>query len=169
MFPQPSGKATGPAEFLPLLLALNDPSPGDPLSGSAAQQTQGVIPASDIPQFLADLAAGFDSDTLADVITPTLSLFFQRWFSITPSPDLIGDHWRKYLGAVAALTQVKPIAQIVRRSYFDFADADANIADLDRTGDRCTKTGVAVFARSLDQVERLPKGICVYLIEWGVC
>lgn len=113
MFPQPAGKATGPAEFLPLLLSIHDAPRGDPLSGTTSVSSSGVLPSSDIPLFLADLAAGFDTETLSDVITPTLSLFFQQWFQINPTPNLMGDDWRKYLGAVTALTQVKAIAQIV--------------------------------------------------------
>jgi len=50
---------------------------------------------------------------MADVITPTLSLFFQEWFKITPTPDLMGDAWRQYLGAVALLVQNKTIAALV--------------------------------------------------------
>lgn len=50
---------------------------------------------------------------LADVLTPTLSLFFQEWFKITPTPDLLGDDWRRFLGAVSLLTQVKGIAAAV--------------------------------------------------------
>jgi ubiquitin conjugation factor E4 B len=63
--------------------------------------------------FLHDLAAGFSDDTLADVLTPTLSLFFQQWFSITPAPDLLGNEWQRYMGAISTLVQVKDIAAAV--------------------------------------------------------
>lgn len=67
----------------------------------------------DLLPFLNDLAAGFTPEMLADVLTPTLSLFFQEWFKITPTPDLLGDDWRRFLGAVDLLTQVKGIAAAV--------------------------------------------------------
>lgn len=111
-----SSKPTGPAEFLPLLLALTStvPSAGDPFtSTSTPQNTNSTLPADDILPFLNDLANGVSSEQLADTITPTLSLFFQQWFRIEPTPDLLGQEWRQYLGAMFTLAQVKPIAAIV--------------------------------------------------------
>jgi ubiquitin conjugation factor E4 B len=103
-------KPVGPAEFLPLLLAVTpDTSSDDPVAG-----VHGCLAAADLLPFLNDLASGFTDDTLADVLTPTLSLFFQEWFKITPSPDLLGSDWRRYLGAISLLAQVKDIAASVR-------------------------------------------------------
>lgn len=76
-------------------------------------QSKGALAQSDLVPFLNDLAAGFADGSMADVITPTLSLFFQEWFKITPTPDLLGNDWRNYLGAVSLLVQVKPIAALV--------------------------------------------------------
>jgi ubiquitin conjugation factor E4 B len=91
----------------------------DPLtSGSSTTANSVAIPPGDLLPFLNDLAVGFASDTLADVITPTLSLFFQQWFTLSPSPDLLGSEWRRYLGAVAVLVQVKGIASLVRCPAF---------------------------------------------------
>lgn len=73
----------------------------------------GALTSDDLLPFLGDLLAGFPDGSFADVITPTLSLFFQQWFQITPTPDLLGDDWRKYLGAVSLLVQVKGIASLV--------------------------------------------------------
>lgn len=56
---------------------------------------------------------GFQEGSLADVITPTLSLFFQEWFKIVPTPDLMGTEWRKYLGAVSLLVKNKAIAALL--------------------------------------------------------
>lgn len=112
--PDPS-RPTGPAEFLPILLALTpSESPGDPLSSSGnvtSASTTALGPAN-LLSFLNDLAAGTE-DVLSDVLTPTLSLFFQEWFKIDPTPDIMGNEWRKYLGAVATLVQVKAIAALV--------------------------------------------------------
>ncbi|KAK4689997.1 ubiquitin conjugation factor E4 B, partial [Tremellales sp. Uapishka_1] len=121
MFPQPAEKPTGPAEFLPLLLSLTSTisasANADPLTASTTTTTQSpptptALPPSDVLPFLHDLAAGYPNDTMADVITPTLSLFFQEWYKITPTPDLLGNDWRRYLGAVSTLVQVKPIAAL---------------------------------------------------------
>ncbi|WWD03129.1 hypothetical protein V865_001176 [Kwoniella europaea PYCC6329] len=117
MFPQPKDKPVGPAEFLPLLLAIDVPSStnGDQYTSSAqssAPTRPGALSGADLLPFLNDLAIGFPSDTMADVITPTLSLFFQEWYKITPTPDIMGADWRRYLGAVALLVQVKSIAAL---------------------------------------------------------
>lgn len=80
---------------------------------SAPAPLPGPLQPNDLLPFLQDLAAGFDNDTLKDVITPTLSLFFQEWFKITPTPDIMGAEWRRYLGAMNLLVQVKPIAALV--------------------------------------------------------
>ncbi|OCF74479.1 ubiquitin-conjugation factor E4 B [Kwoniella mangroviensis CBS 8886] len=118
MFPQPKDKPVGPAEFLPLLLAIDVPSStnGDQYTSSAqssAPPKPGALSGADLLPFLNDLAIGFPSDTMADVITPTLSLFFQEWYKITPTPDIMGADWRRYLGAVALLVQVKSIAALL--------------------------------------------------------
>nr|KIR85337.1 ubiquitin-conjugation factor E4 B [Cryptococcus tetragattii IND107] len=115
MFPQPAEKPLGPAEFLPLLLSVYQPSSGDLLMStpSAPAPLPGPLQPNDLLPFLQDLAAGFDNDTLKDVITPTLSLFFQEWFKITPTPDIMGAEWRRYLGAMNLLVQVKPIAALL--------------------------------------------------------
>ena len=110
-------RATGPAEFLPILLAITagTPSAGDPLttsSSSAKPAASTPLDAAELLPFLNDLAIG-TKDVLSDVLTPTFSLFFQQWFSISPSPDILGSEWRQYLGAVATLVQVKPIAALV--------------------------------------------------------
>jgi ubiquitin conjugation factor E4 B len=111
MFPQPDDKPLGPAEFLPILLAISPPA-GDPLVTSAPAPVDTILPADDRLPFLNDLANGVSTEQLADTITPTLSLFFQEWFKIA-SPDLLGTEWQRYLGAVTTLTQVKPIAALV--------------------------------------------------------
>jgi ubiquitin conjugation factor E4 B len=86
----------------------------DPLTSSGTSSSKSTaIPPGDLLPFLNDLASGFASDTLADVLTPTLSLFFQEWFQLSPTPDLLGNEWRRYLGAVAVLVQVKGIAALV--------------------------------------------------------
>ncbi|WVQ99568.1 hypothetical protein IAU59_006704 [Kwoniella sp. CBS 9459] len=120
MFPQPQDKPVGPAEFLPLLLAVtstSDSNGGDPLTASTSakpvvQTRPGALSGADLLPFLNDLAIGFPSETMSDVITPTLSLFFQEWYKITPTPDILGSDWRRYLGAVALLVQVKSIAAL---------------------------------------------------------
>ncbi|WVR06922.1 hypothetical protein IAU60_003958 [Kwoniella sp. DSM 27419] len=112
-------KAVGPAEFLPLLLSVTaaTESKGDPLLSNpqqvAAQVKPGALSGAELLPFLNDLSAGFPSETMADVITPTLSLFFQEWYKITPTPDIMGSEWRRYLGAVAVLVQVKGIAGLL--------------------------------------------------------
>lgn len=109
-------RATGPAEFLPILLAITSgtPSAGDPLTSSSTAKPATTTPldAAELLPFLNDLAIG-TKDVLSDVLTPTFSLFFQQWFSISPSPDILGSEWRQYLGAVATLVQVKSIAALV--------------------------------------------------------
>ncbi|KLT45417.1 hypothetical protein CC85DRAFT_282483 [Cutaneotrichosporon oleaginosum] len=120
MFPQPAARRdVGPAEFLPLLLGVGDSedsNPGDPYTSSTAERLvihQGALQPSDLLPFLNDLVAGFPDGSFADVITPTLSLFFQKWFQISPQPDLLGNDWRKYIGAMSTLVQVKGIAALL--------------------------------------------------------
>ncbi|WVQ80243.1 hypothetical protein IAT38_002348 [Cryptococcus sp. DSM 104549] len=117
MFPQPADKAVGPAEFLPILLAVTQVSSSNndllTSTSQAAPARTGVLSSNDLLPFLQDIAAGFSGETLADVITPTLSLFFQEWYKITPTPDIMGSDWRRYLGAVGLLVQVKPIAALL--------------------------------------------------------
>lgn len=115
-------KPTGPSEFLPILLSLTPTGPTaniDPLTSTLAPipSMPTALGPTDLIPFLSDLAAGFSSDTLADVLTPTLSLFFQEWFKLSPAPDLMGTEWRRYLGAVVTLVQVKAIAALVRLDY----------------------------------------------------
>lgn len=117
----PYSKPTGPAEFLPILLALTPNTSasanGDPLTSSGPTQklpsTSTALGVAELLPFLNDLASRFSGETLADVVTPTLSLFFQEWFKLSPTPDVLGNDWRKYLGAVATLVQVKGIAALV--------------------------------------------------------
>lgn len=71
-----------------------------------------ILPADDLLPFLNDLSLGVSSEQLADTIAPTLSFFFQEWFKLS-SPDILGDDWRRYLGAVHTLAQVKPIAGLL--------------------------------------------------------
>jgi hypothetical protein len=104
MFPQPANKPVGPAEFLPILLSITNSS--DTPSSSA-------LSSDDVLPFLNDLANGLAAEQLLDTISPTLSLLIQEWFRITPAPDLMGDEWRRYVGAVGTLTQVKQIAAAV--------------------------------------------------------
>jgi ubiquitin conjugation factor E4 B len=82
---------------------------------------QTALAPGDLLPFLNDLAAGFTQEMLADVLTPTLSLFFQEWFKIVPTPDLLGDDWRRFLGAVGLLTQIKGIAAAVSYDQLPFA------------------------------------------------
>lgn len=112
----------GPAEFLPLLLAVTSDvssAGSDPYtSGSAGRPSSetehgAALRPEDLSPFLNDLATGFPDGSFAAVITPTLSLFFQDWFKITPAPTILGTEWRQYLGAVSLLVQVKPIAALV--------------------------------------------------------
>jgi ubiquitin conjugation factor E4 B len=103
----------GPAELLPILLALTpSTSPGDPLT---TKTTSTPIDPSDLGLFLNDLSA-YTDQPIGEILSPTFSLFFQQWFGITPTPDIMGDEWRQYLGAVAALIQVKAIAAMVRHA-----------------------------------------------------
>ena len=92
----------------------SDPSNGDPFTASASSVEAATLPLSsaDLLPFLSDLAAG-TADVLPDVLTPTLSLFFQQWFQIEPTPDILGNDWRRYLGAVGTLVQIKAIAASV--------------------------------------------------------
>ncbi|WWC62119.1 uncharacterized protein I303_104710 [Kwoniella dejecticola CBS 10117] len=109
-----SSKSVGPAEFLPLLLSVTAgaDSNGDQYTTSVqrpAQMSSGALTGADLLPFLNDLAIGFPSETMTDVITPTLSLFFQEWYKISPTPDILGSDWRRYLGAVALLLPTLPI------------------------------------------------------------
>jgi ubiquitin conjugation factor E4 B len=100
-------KPTGPAEFLPILLSLTTTQSS---AFSTEPQLSGILSPDEILPFLNDLANGVSREQLVDTITPTLSLCFQAWFGISPTPDISGPEWRQYLGAVATLTQVKQIA-----------------------------------------------------------
>ncbi|RXK40337.1 ubiquitin-conjugation factor E4 B, partial [Tremella mesenterica] len=109
MFPQPDTKPTGPAEFLPILLALTPSGPGTtPSDHSSAHISHNALGPSDLLPFLNDMALVAEQ-AISEIITPTLSLFFQEWFKL-PRPDILGDEWRRYLGAVVTLVLVKPIA-----------------------------------------------------------
>lgn len=163
MFPQPSDKPTGPAEFLPLLLSLTpstSPS-GDLLTSTASTPSaRGPLLPDEVLPFIGDLGANFDRDTLADVITPTLSLFFQEWFKLSPTPDIMGNEWRRYLGAVATLVQVKQIAALVRsQSHSRLTSASLSTCVGGTRGHRAT-CRVAVSPRSSDPPERVSQRIC---------
>lgn len=113
MFPQPSGKPVGPAEFLPILLdSYSDAS--DPYT-SKAKATSHALSPSEIAPFLSDLAARFADDGLDAILESILSYLFQSYYQIQPPPDLMGNEWRRYLGAINVLTQVKPIAGMLPR------------------------------------------------------
>ncbi|KAL7421849.1 Ubiquitin conjugation factor E4 [Cryptotrichosporon argae] len=117
MFPQPQNRPVGPAEFLPILLAVSPITSTnvDPLTSNSepvAAPIRGPLGANDLLPFLADLAAGAE-DRLAAVITPTMSLFFQEWYRITPTPDILGEDWRRFIGAMDVLVKVKGIAAIL--------------------------------------------------------
>lgn len=122
MFPQPD-KPVGPSEFLPILLSLN-PTAGDPLTTTSKPPTTSILPGDELLPFLNDLANGVSSEQLVDTITPTLSLFFQQWFQIS-NPDLLGDDWQRYIGAVNTLAQVKAIAALVSLPALLVYPADA--------------------------------------------
>lgn len=117
MFPQPADKPVGPAEFLPILLNSSTISrPSDPLTASAPVLSSSIRPAlepSELPSFLSDLANRFAGDGLDGIFEATLSFLFQEYFKIVPQPDLVGDQWRDYLGALFLLCQVKAIAAMI--------------------------------------------------------
>jgi len=139
MFPQPN-RPTGPAEFLPLLLSLSD------------DKSDLALAPSELLPFLNDLAT---HDVLADVLTPTFSLFFQQWFSISPTPDITGQDWRRYLGAVALMVQVKPIAALVSilSSMLTIATYSGRV---DRTRCYCPKARMAILAWPINAPKCIP-------------
>lgn len=113
--------------------------------------------------FLNDLVAGFPEGSFAAVITPTLSLFFQEWFKISPTPTIIGTEWRQYLGAVSLLVQVKPIAALVCQVALDNADSAVPVV----TGVGCSRgcgaqDRVAVLVRPSHSSKCFPSRIRMY-------
>lgn len=99
---------------MPILLALTPSdasSNGDPLTTSTTSPASSVLGPANLLAFLTDLVAVTEG-SLPDVVTPTLSLFFQEWFKI-PNPTILGDDWRRYIGAVATLVRVKAIAALL--------------------------------------------------------
>lgn len=160
-------KAVGPAEFLPLLLAVTPDGSNegsDPYSSavvsSTSHQSQGALKTEDLVPFLNDLVLGFPDGTFEAVITPTLSLFFQEWFKISPTPTIIGSEWRKYLGAVAILVQVKPIAALVRSSESITNGAVSIITSVGSPWCGCRQNRVAIPPWPPYSSERLPPRIC---------
>nr|XP_018262826.1 ubiquitin-conjugation factor E4 B [Kwoniella dejecticola CBS 10117]OBR84984.1 ubiquitin-conjugation factor E4 B [Kwoniella dejecticola CBS 10117] len=156
MFPQPQDKSVGPAEFLPLLLSVTAgaDSNGDQYTTSVqrpAQMSSGALTGADLLPFLNDLAIGFPSETMTDVITPTLSLFFQEWYKISPTPDILGSDWRRYLGAVALLVQVKSIAAILPTLPIWLAP-DVNASKLEWQSLLGPLTRLSVFPREFPDI-----------------
>ncbi|KAJ9110282.1 hypothetical protein QFC19_001685 [Naganishia cerealis] len=118
MFPQPENRPAGPAEFLPILLSATSATGGyDPLTSSASAETATNLPLqpSSLPQFLADLSARFstDTDSLRNILESILSFLFQEFFKAVPPVDLVSGEWRKWIGALEVLVQVKGIAALV--------------------------------------------------------
>lgn len=110
-------RPAGPAEFLPILLSATSNNPiYDPLtSSSATPQTSLPLPATSLPQFLTDLSSRFteDQDSLKNILESILSFLFQEFFKAQPPVDLVGGEWRKWIGALEVLVQVKGIAALV--------------------------------------------------------
>ncbi|KAJ9117556.1 hypothetical protein QFC22_004406 [Naganishia vaughanmartiniae] len=118
MFPQPEGRPAGPAEFLPILLSATSSAPAyDPLTSSAPVPSSTNLPLQPdaLPQFLADLSARFasDTDSLRNILESILSFLFQEFFKAVPPVDLVSGEWRKWIGALEVLVQVKGIAAMV--------------------------------------------------------
>jgi hypothetical protein len=129
------------------------------MSVSPTPTPTSVILPGDLQPFLSDLAAGFDQETLAGVLTPTLSLFFQEWFKLSPTPDLLGNEWRRYLGAVAVLVQVKPIAALVSPASTTLTKAPQTRC-LGRAGSFCPQARIPIPPRPAFQTRSLPTRIC---------
>lgn len=125
------------------------------------------LSASELPIFLNDLAGGFTGEDgdLASVIVPSLSLFFQEWFKLEPTPDLLGNEWRRYIGAVTVLTRVKPIASMVRDAHGSdpmlMLEA-SNIECMDGTRSHGGEIGMAVIVGSIDATQCLSSRVCKY-------
>ncbi|KAJ9098222.1 hypothetical protein QFC21_004551 [Naganishia friedmannii] len=153
MFPQPEGRAAGPAEFLPILLSATCSAQGyDPLTSStpSTRTTANLALQPDaLPQFLTDLAARFtitdaaddDPDSLHRILESVLSFLFQEFFKAAPPVDLVGGEWRRWVGAVEVLVQVKAIAALCRagadRVVFPVGTVDAAECVSSRMGKSC--------------------------------
>jgi ubiquitin conjugation factor E4 B len=115
-------RPAGPAEFLPILLSATSSAPAyDPLTSSTPSASSKNLPLQpdSLPQFLVDLSARFasDTDSLRNILESILSFLFQEFFKAAPPVDLVGGEWRKWIGALEVLVQVKGIAAMV--SHFD--------------------------------------------------
>ena len=153
-----ASKATGPAEFLPLLFALT-PTAESSLDTLKTSSTPLALTSAELTPFLNDLVSGFEVSTIRDVFTPTLSLFFQQWFGISSTPDIMGPDWRQYLGAIALLLETKPIAAQVSVSDRLILKEDAILEHLGRAGCRCDQNRVAIVAGPTDPPECLSQRI----------
>jgi ubiquitin conjugation factor E4 B len=114
-------RPAGPAEFLPILLSVASASPiYDPLTSSSTTKTPTALPLQPdvLPQFLADLSARFasDTDSLRNILESIFSFLFQEFFKANPPVDLVGGEWRKWIGALEVMVQVKGIAALVSQT-----------------------------------------------------
>jgi ubiquitin conjugation factor E4 B len=89
----------------------------DPLTSSSTVKTPTNLPLQpdSLPQFLADLSTRFasDTDSLKNILESIFSFLFQEFFKANPPVDLVGGEWRKWVGALEVMVQVKGIAALV--------------------------------------------------------
>lgn len=89
----------------------------DPLTSSASVKAPTSLPLQpdSLPQFLSDLSTGFatDTDSLRNILESIFSFLFQEFFKAQPPVDLVGGEWRKWIGALEVMVQVKGIAALV--------------------------------------------------------
>ena len=158
MFPQPSGTVPGPAEFLPLLLAVNS-GPIDPYSNSSSSSVPSIatrphalaLSPTDLPYFLNDLSSRFQEEGLDHILENVLSHVFQAYYKITPPPDILNNEWKAWAGAINTLTSVKGIAaQFPRLSvWFDKAALPHQIEWLSLLG---PLTRLSVFPKDFPSI-----------------
>jgi ubiquitin conjugation factor E4 B len=106
MFPQPSGKPTGPVELAPSIL-------------NSSTQTSTLLASHQLQSFLSDLAKRFsptpdhpDEDTLLEIMGPVIKTVAGAYQKEPARYTMSGLEWQEPLRALLGLTEIKPIAAI---------------------------------------------------------
>ncbi|KAG6820711.1 hypothetical protein H0H93_012764 [Arthromyces matolae] len=145
MFPQPQGRPLGPLELVTPLLSLSA------LSGplfSAPTSSPNALTASDIEQFLQDLARRFEPDNeIDDILGPVVRelVFHESLFR----PEGLGGgdaSWRGVVGGLELLVSIKPIAMMITRLE-EWNPSDTTAADFEKLSLFGPLCRLGVFAR----------------------
>jgi hypothetical protein len=155
-----NSKPLGPAEFLPVLLSVINPSPSHPIPSKHLAS----LP---FQQLLADLASKFSQgeEFANEILSPIFSLLLQEFWNgkREDNQDLGGDGWRTYLSAIGRVAEVKEVASLVRASpYVSSRASPLSGADRSVPLDSCPLCP----SGSSSLLQHLRSSLCLFWVLW---